>query len=104
MASERQIRANRANRKKRRGISPIGRLRLRIAARRNRPWEHSTGPRTAKGKATSSRNATKHGMRSREAVAERREMAEFARFIRELAASVPSSSNATSTPHGESVD
>ena len=28
-----------------------------------RPWEHSTGPRTAAGKAKVSRNGLKHGMR-----------------------------------------
>lgn len=33
--------------------------------RRQRPWLRSTGPRTAAGKAVSSRNATKHGLRSR---------------------------------------
>ena len=29
-----------------------------------RPWEHSTGPRTAVGKAKVARNAIKHGLRS----------------------------------------
>ena len=32
--------------------------------RRWRPWEHSTGPRTASGKAKSSRNAWKGGLRA----------------------------------------
>lgn len=30
-------------------------------ARQTRPWRYSTGPRTAEGKRTSSRNAYKHG-------------------------------------------
>jgi hypothetical protein len=29
-----------------------------------KPWEKSTGPKTAKGKAASSRNSKKHGLRS----------------------------------------
>lgn len=32
--------------------------------RKNRPWEKSTGPKTAKGKKRSSYNALKHGGRS----------------------------------------
>jgi hypothetical protein len=32
-------------------LTPEGRDRLRLAALKNRPWEHSTGPRTAEGKA-----------------------------------------------------
>lgn len=35
-------------------------------ARLNRPWLHSTGPRTTQGKRTSSRNSLKHGYFSRE--------------------------------------
>ena len=31
-----------------------------------KPWENSTGPRTAQGKVVSSMNALKHGMRSKE--------------------------------------
>jgi hypothetical protein len=29
----------------------------------SKPWEHSTGPKTAKGKAASARNSYKHGGR-----------------------------------------
>lgn len=32
--------------------------------RANKPWEKATGPKTAKGKARSCRNALKHGARS----------------------------------------
>jgi len=35
--------------------------------RQLKPWEKSTGPRTAKGKAKASRNSRKHGMRSQPA-------------------------------------
>lgn len=57
MASQRKIEANRANLLKSKGLTPEGRERLRQAARRNRPWEHSTGPRTPEGKARCSLNA-----------------------------------------------
>lgn len=32
--------------------------------RKARPWEHTTGPKTKRGKAASSLNALKHGLRS----------------------------------------
>jgi hypothetical protein len=52
------------------------RARQAKAIRRWRPWKHSTGPRTAEGKARSSRNAWKGGQR---------EMARaLARFLRRL--------------------
>lgn len=52
----RRIAAGRLNQKKRRGLTNAGRERVRLAAYRIRPWEHSTGPRTAAGKARSARN------------------------------------------------
>lgn len=48
-------------------LSPEGLASLQAAARRNRPWEFATGPKTASGKAQSSRNAWKHGERSNRA-------------------------------------
>lgn len=44
----------------------------------------STGPRTPDGKARSRLNATKHGERSAEAVAQRRELAEAFALLRGL--------------------
>jgi len=43
--------AGRANRAKRRGLTADGRERLRQAAFANQPWTHSTGPKSAAGKA-----------------------------------------------------
>lgn len=73
MSSNRKIEANRANLQKRRGLSPEGRQDLREAALRNRPWDHSTGPRTTEGKNRSSRNALKHGWETAQRRAARRE-------------------------------
>ena len=61
MLSKRRIRANRQNWAKRRGLTEAGRQRLRQAARRDRPWDHSTGPRTKRGKARSRMNAETDG-------------------------------------------
>src|SRR5262249_6931473 len=52
----RRAAAARANRAKRRGLTPEARLRLREAALANKPWEHSTGPRTPQGKLQAVRN------------------------------------------------
>lgn len=41
--------------------TPEGRRRISEAARRNRPWRFSTGPRSAEGKAISRCNAMRHG-------------------------------------------
>jgi len=40
------------------------RARMAQIIKRNRPWRFSTGPRTAKGKAITAQNATKHSRRS----------------------------------------
>ncbi len=51
--------------KKSPGWTPERRRRQAERIRRQRPWLHSTGPRTAAGKAVSSHNALIHGLRSR---------------------------------------
>ena len=48
-----------------------------------KPWENSTGPRTAQGKTTSSMNAVKHGMRGAEMRSIESVIAALARFERE---------------------
>src|SRR5262245_41193033 len=52
----RRAAAGRQNRAKRRGLTPVGREKLRRAAQRHQPWRYATGPRTAEGKATAARN------------------------------------------------
>ena len=51
-----RVAAGRLNRLKRAGLTPAGAARLSQAARDRKPWEHSTGPRTAAGKARSAAN------------------------------------------------
>jgi hypothetical protein len=51
-----RVAAGRENRKKRRGLTPDGRQRLRESTLANQPWQHSTGPKTMRGKARSARN------------------------------------------------
>lgn len=53
-------------------LRPRGLRALRAAARRARPWERSTGPRSEIGKSRSKMNAYKHGLRSAEALALKR--------------------------------
>ncbi len=45
------------------GWTPARRARQAEIIRRWKPWERSTGPRTADGKATVARNADKGGLR-----------------------------------------
>lgn len=59
--------------------SPERRARQAEAIKRWRPWERSTGPRTAEGKAVSARNAFRGGLR-----AYMRQVREFLRECRKL--------------------
>ena len=55
---------------------------LRTFIHRVQPWLSATGPKTPAGKARSSRNALKHGIRCREAITQRKELAEIMRLVR----------------------
>lgn len=48
--------------------TPAAKERQRQLIQQQQPWKHSTGPRTAAGKAKVSRNAQKHGLRSADAI------------------------------------
>jgi hypothetical protein len=54
----RRVTAGKGNRTRRQGLTPEGREKLRQAALRNQPWRHSSGPRTAEGKAKAAKNGT----------------------------------------------
>jgi hypothetical protein len=58
-----RVAAGRRNRKKRRGLTPTGRERLRQNAIRHRPWRYATGPKTAAGKAISAKNRVRKSSR-----------------------------------------
>lgn len=84
MLTSRQIQARRCNWKLWKGHTPDGLERLRQAARQNRPWLKSTGPRTDAGKLRSRMNALNHGERSAAAVRQRKELNRWVREVREL--------------------
>ena len=84
--SPRRVAAGKLNRQKRRGLTPEGRERLRQAARANRPWEHTTGPRTPEGKARAARNG-KARQKGEQSVREvRRCLAEVVGLVYDMAA------------------
>lgn len=68
-------------RRRRYRLTPAGLASLRESASRVKPWEQSTGPRTADGKARSRQNALKHGERSAEALSQRAAVADLLRQI-----------------------
>ena len=84
--SPRHIAAARENWKKWKGFTPEGLEKLRQAALKNKPWEHSTGPRTAAGKAKVALNGKKRqiGPRSvREVQADMQELLDLVREMKE---------------------
>src|SRR5262249_35003500 len=84
--SPRRVEGGRRNRSRRGPLTPGGRERLRQSALRNRPWEHSTGPRTPSGKAQSARNGKsrqKGPLSLREVRAALKGVGELVRHMRE---------------------
>jgi hypothetical protein len=77
-----RVAAGKMNRAKRGPLTAAGRERLRQSALANRPWEHSTGPRTPAGRAQSVINgkSRQRGARSvREVRAELKQVCEMVR-------------------------
>ena len=66
-------------------LTEAGRERLRAAALANRPWLHSTGPRTAEGKRVCSRNGRGRQAGERSVRELRRELAVVAESVASLA-------------------
>ena len=82
--SPRRVAAGRINRAKRGPLTDAGRERLRQAAKANRPWEHSTGPKTLVGKRASSANGKVRQVGPISVRAAKADLAVVRRLIREL--------------------
>ena len=96
----RRVAAGRRNRLRRKGLTPEGRERLRLAAVANRPWIHSTGPRTAAGKARVALNGKKRIQLGHLSVRERwHELAAARQAVLQLAACRRMVSLKASTSH-----
>jgi hypothetical protein len=75
-----RVAAGRRNRAKRGPLTAAGRDRLREAARRNAPWQHSTGPQTPNGKRKVAQNGRSR-QRGAVSVRERRREAQLGRLL-----------------------
>jgi hypothetical protein len=87
-----RVAAGRLNRARRGPLTPGGREALRRAALDNRPWEHSTGPRTPAGRAQSALNGKKRQLGPlsvREVRAELRGVRELVGLLRAARESLP---------------
>jgi hypothetical protein len=83
-ANSKRVTAGRLNRRKRGRLTSGGRQKLREAAHRNRPWDHSTGPRTLAGKTQAARNGKKRQVGPRSVREVRAEIAGVAALIRQM--------------------
>jgi hypothetical protein len=93
-----RVAAGKRNRKKRGPLTEEGLSRLREAALENRPWEHSTGPKTVAGKAKAAANgrARQSGPKSRrqirkEVMTEVEQLTELSRIRGDLERSIAGS-------------
>ena len=82
----RRVASGKANQACWRGFTAEGLRTLSEAARRNRPWEHSTGPRTAAGKKKAADNGRKRQKGPRSVREVRREMAELNALVEAMRA------------------
>ena len=64
--------------------TPEERARQAELIRQQKPWAHSTGPKTADGKHASSRNAVTHGMETEAARLLRRALIKTAKALKGL--------------------
>jgi hypothetical protein len=86
LPNPRRVAAGKRDRRKRRGLTPEGRARLRQAALAGRPWLHATGPKTAAGKARVAENGRRGPGGEPSARAVRRQLAALAGLAADMAA------------------
>jgi hypothetical protein len=79
-----RVAAGRLNWIRRGPLTDVGREKLRQAALRNRPWEHSTGPRTPAGKAQSVLNGKRRQRGPRSIREIRAELKAVRELVREM--------------------
>jgi hypothetical protein len=77
------VAAGRANRCLRGQLSEAGRKRLREAARREKPWQAATGPRTPAGKERSAQNGRVRQRGEKSIRALRAEVADVAGLVKQ---------------------
>jgi hypothetical protein len=80
----RRVAAGKLNQRKRKGLTPAGRERVRQAALRDRPWQFSTGPRTTAGKAKVALNGKHRQLGPRSLREIQRELAEFRKLLGDM--------------------
>lgn len=78
----RRVAAGKRNRALRRGLTEAGREQLRLASLLSRPWQHSTGPKTAKGKAQAAANGKRRQLGPVSVRQLRADMAHLATLVR----------------------
>src|SRR4051812_40741936 len=84
-ANPKRVAAGKLNVLKRKGLTPEGLERIRAATLANRPWEHSTGPRTPEGKARAAANGRSRQVGERSVRSLRAEVAACLKLVREMA-------------------
>jgi hypothetical protein len=82
--SLRRVAAGRENRSRRGPLTEEGRERLRMAALRDRPWEHATGPRTDVGKAQAVQNGKRRQVGPRSVRKMRAELAAVRALLQDM--------------------
>ncbi|MBO0699899.1 MAG: hypothetical protein J2P46_15990 [Zavarzinella sp.] len=81
-----RVAAGRRNRRRWTGFTSAGLKRLRESALRARPWEHSTGPRTAAGKAKAAANGKARQLGPKSVRQIRAELADLGELVAQMRA------------------
>jgi hypothetical protein len=79
-----RVAAGKRNYALRKGLTEAGRQKMRESALRNRPWEHSTGPRTPEGKLRAAQGAKKRQKGPHSVREVRADVAEIRALVQQL--------------------